>query len=163
MEIWKKVNEFYQVSNLGRIISHKFSKEKILKPGKHSGGYQRIDMRYDGKTHRFLIHRIVAQAFIPNPLNKPEVNHLNGNKQDNNDWNLIWSTSKENTIHSINILGNSKSGEKHPLHMLTRIQINEIRKKYATGNYSYKQLGKEYSVTYRHIGQIIRLERWKMI
>lgn len=94
-EIWKPIPdcEGYFVSNLGRF---KNSDEEIKQPhGKD--GYQSINLKpYGG----FSVHRLVAIAFIPNPDNKPEVNHINGNKTDNRVVNLEWSTRSENNQHA---------------------------------------------------------------
>ena len=105
-EIWKDVVGYeglYQVSNLGRIKSlpklcingnggKYYTKEKILKPQYGSNGrtYTHVCLRKDGKTHIKEIHRIVAIAFIPNPLNLPQVNHRDENPSNNTVSNLEW-------------------------------------------------------------------------
>lgn len=92
------------VSNLGRVKSIKYlghNSEKVMKAVRHHTGYQTVSIgRNPRKT--FLIHVLVAQAFIPNPENKPYVNHMDGNKQNNKVDNLEWVTAKENQTHAIN-------------------------------------------------------------
>ena len=105
------MNGLYQVSNLGRIKGIKREvkrngnvyhwKERFLKPQKEKNGYIRFILSKDGRMHRVLIHRAVAEAFIENKQNKPQVNHKNGNKEDNNVNNLEWVTAQENTLHSL--------------------------------------------------------------
>ncbi len=116
-EIWKDINEYeglYQVSNFGRVKSltreckHPLGgtrkvNERIMKPEKGKWGYLRVHLNKNGKGERHLIHRLVVRAFIPNPGNKPEVNHINGNKQNNHVDNLEWCTSKENIQHAIRL------------------------------------------------------------
>jgi len=92
-EIWKDIentNKKYEVSTYGRVRNKKTG--FILKPRKRPDGY--IDIDICGKKPK--IHRLVAQAFIPNPDNKPEVNHIDENKQNNNINNLNWMTHIEN-------------------------------------------------------------------
>ena len=93
MEVWLEIPDCqgYYVSNLGRIKSP----NKILKPSPDSKGYARVGIK--GKTRR--CHRIVAELFLPNPENKPEVNHKNGDKMDFSVANLEWLTTKENREH----------------------------------------------------------------
>ncbi len=104
-EIWKDITGFeceYQVSNLGRVKSFKKGKETIMKPHVIYSGYFQICLLKQNKRHLFLIHRLVAQEFIQNPFNKPEVNHIDGNKQNNKVNNLEWCTHGENIKHAWN-------------------------------------------------------------
>lgn len=113
-EIWKDIKGYeglYKISNYGRIYSY-YSK-KLLKTTLCNGGYLRGHLYKNTKVKAFLVHRLVAKAFIPNPENKPEVNHIDGNKKNNNVENLEWVTSKENMEHAvINNLGVGKGVRK---------------------------------------------------
>ena len=113
-EIWKDIKGYegyYQVSNLsrvkslGRIIFKKNNVEQIvnetiLNPYKIKIGYLMVTLRKNGPKKHFKVHRLVAIAFIPNPLNKPTINHKNGIKDDNRLENLEWATYSENTQHA---------------------------------------------------------------
>lgn len=114
-EIWRNIAGYeglYQVSNLGRVkslprmkinklIGKHFVKEKIMKLHLSSSGYLSVGLTKNGKQVGYRVHRLVAQAFIPNLNNKEEVNHINGVKVDNRVENLEWCTSSENTIHAM--------------------------------------------------------------
>ena len=115
-EIWKDIPQLeglYQASNLGRIKSieriakkeyrnNRIVKEKILKGSKNEDGYFKIHIsnkeRHINKV--VFIHRLVAQTFIPNPNNLPQVNHKDGNKLNNNINNLEWCTNLYNQRHA---------------------------------------------------------------
>lgn len=102
MEIWKDIKGYeglYQVSNFGRIKSfvRNVSNPRIMKTYINRKGY--IKCYIGGKSKS--IHRLVADAFIPNHKNKPQVNHIDGNKQNNNVENLEWATNSENQKHAI--------------------------------------------------------------
>ena len=106
-----QVSEFGDVKSLKRVVtakndSIKKNKEKILKHGISNDGYRVVSLSKKGviKSHR--IHRLVAQAFIPNPLNKPLVHHINGDKLCNIIWNLEWVTAKENRLYYIDEISN---------------------------------------------------------
>ena len=99
-EIWKDIEEYaglYQVSNLGRVKS--LYTNSILKGCKHINGYLVVNLYKNGSKSTKRIHRLVAQAFIPNPENKSQVNHIDENKTNNKVSNLEWTTRKENLNH----------------------------------------------------------------
>lgn len=108
-ELWKPINGYedrYHVSNLGRVKSIKriseqdhLLPERILRPG-NLRGYHRVLLLKNGHRKNVQVHRLVAKAFIPNPKNKPQVNHINGVKNDNRVDNLEWVTASENKQHA---------------------------------------------------------------
>ena len=100
IETWKTINEFpnYEISSHGRVYSRK--RDIILKPYYDGWKYPKVSLQYNGRRVDRTIHRLVAEAFIPNTLNKPEVNHLDGNKDNNRVDNLEWVTRSENEIHA---------------------------------------------------------------
>lgn len=141
-EIWKAIPEYegyYEASSLGRIRSVPRNGTRangtILALNIKKSGYANVllsknDMR---KTHR--VHRLIAQAFIPNPGNKPQVNHKNGDKLDNRVANLEWATSKENIRHKFDILGyKTPQGEGKPIKCLETgeifMHIKDAERKY---------------------------------
>ena len=102
IEEWKDIKGYeglYQVSNLGRVKSLKFGKERILKTGVDRYGYISVNLYKNNKRKLCKVHRLVAEAFIPNLENKPEVNHLDEDKTNNMVSNLEWCTRNENVNH----------------------------------------------------------------
>lgn len=97
-EIWKDIDGYdgkYMVSTWGRIKSA----NGIMKPYKNHKGYLKIGLSKNGKSEKHRVNRLVAKAFIPNPYNLPEVNHIDGNKENNSFSNLEWVTGEQNRIH----------------------------------------------------------------
>ncbi|MFW9875833.1 MAG: NUMOD4 motif-containing HNH endonuclease [Candidatus Thorarchaeota archaeon] len=105
IEKWEYIKGFedsYQTSNMGNVKSLRRKgrkKEMILKPQEHSDGRTNVTLYKNGKKHNKKVHRLVAEAFIPNPKNKPQVDHKNGKKADNRASNLRWVTNKENKYY----------------------------------------------------------------
>lgn len=184
-EVWRQIvgyENWYEVSNLGRVRS--LDRIIIYKNGrkrKHKSKYLNSSSCYKypivvlysknklGKI--FLIHRLVAEHFIPNPNRKKTVNHKNGNKKDNRAENLEWSSYKENNIHALKngLRKKSGEGEKSPYHKLTKEDVLSIRKKYKKGindtnrGYSLYMLADEYGVGSTTIFSIIKRKTWKHI
>ena len=103
MEVFKDIKgyeEHYKISNLGNVKSIKFGKISILKTAKNNGGYLYSTPCKNGFAKKITIHRLIATHFIPNPENKPCINHKNGIKTDNRIENLEWVTYLENYIHA---------------------------------------------------------------
>lgn len=131
-EEWKDIKGFeslYQVSNLGRVRSLdkwvksknnsiQFRKGCILKPNTNIWGYLQVDLCTNNVHKMCSIHRLVAQAFKPNPENKPTVDHINTCRWDNAEWNLKWSTMEEQCDNPLTFKHRSecKKGEKHPFY-----------------------------------------------
>jgi hypothetical protein len=112
MEIFYSIREFeglYEISNLGNVKSlnrpHSPG-DTILKPYEDKHGYFIVSFYKNRKLFIKKIHRLVAENIIPNPENKPMVNHIDGNKLNNEVSNLEWCTAQENSIHSTRVLGN---------------------------------------------------------
>lgn len=109
MEIWKDVVGFegiYQVSNLGNVKSLNYRKqgfEKLLTFKKHNKGYLQVQLRNNKINRTITVHRLVAEAFIPNPNNYTCINHKDENKQNNTVENLEWTTFSKNIIYSMRL------------------------------------------------------------
>lgn len=170
-EVWKDVagyEGYYQISNKGRVKSLErtvytpLHKEKIvyerlmsLKPNKH--GYSELRLNKDGNRECFKCHRLVAIAFIPNPENKPQINHINGIKTDNRVENLEWCTRKENMQHAFEI-GLMPRGENRFSSKLTDDQVLAIRKMGFKQNQS--ETARQLGVSRSSIQDIMHNRKW---
>ncbi len=118
-EIWKNITDFpkYQVSNLGRVKSFQYNKERILKYRLDIHGYPYINICNEGKRKTYKIHRLVLLFFIPyHDIKKWQCNHIDGNKTNNRLTNLEWVTPSENIKHAYRIgLELPRKGKDHPM------------------------------------------------
>lgn len=144
-EIWKDVVGYeglYKVSNFGNVYSVRSDKQ--LKHGKNRGGYLFVVLCTNGKPKQLKVHRLVSIAFLPNPDNKPQVNHIDENKTNNNVCNLEWSTAEENSNYGTR---NQRLSKK-------------IRVIYQDNTYevwdSATAFAREFGINQRHVNAVIR-------
>jgi hypothetical protein len=160
MEQWKNIKgfeEFYEVSDKGRVRSKdryylqpgfgwRHRKGRILSPNHNGNGYLCVELRKgDGKRNRRYIHRLVAEAFIDNPKCKPQVNHLDHNRKNNNAENLEWVTCTENIRYSAHLI-------RHP-----RFSNKNTNKEYGTG-IRLKDGKYEVYICHKYLGRYWELE-----
>lgn len=184
-EFWVDVLGYeglYQVSSFGRVkslerfpVGKDFVKRRvnqlILKPTLFNNGYFAVSLRRDDKTTKFSVHRLVALSFIPNPENKPQVNHKNGIKSDNGIDNLEWATSSENINHALkNGLIRDQSGderpwwrgEKNPVSVLNDNLVHNIRGMYSNG-VKMTEIAKVHNLNYSTVRSVCYKQSWKHI
>ncbi|MBR1807189.1 MAG: NUMOD4 motif-containing HNH endonuclease [Selenomonadaceae bacterium] len=153
-EQWRDVVGYeglYQVSNRNRMKSFRYGVEKLHLTYPNKDGYLKVGMTKDGKKKSFIFHVLVAQAFVPNPDGKPEVNHIDGNKQNNRPENLEWVTHHENMKHAWrNGLYEKVRGKRSPRAKITNDDdIRYIRRVYTPGHpeFGAKPLAKKFGLS----------------
>lgn len=174
-EIWKDVPGYegrYQFSNQNRFkrlncnflskTKKPYSyKEKILKVYTQRG-YSVVTVSVNNKNKKFLLHRLIAKAFIPNPENKPFINHINGIKNDNRIENLEWCTPKENSLHAVNVLKQISKKRLFTEKQIKYIRQNAILGKDGTnGNGNIKKLCVMFNTNQSTIYNIITYKTYK--
>ena len=160
-EIWEWIEGYeddYQISNYGRAKSFKNGKEKILRPLWTRNGYLKFSLCLDGEHHNFSAHVLVAKAFISNPDNLPEINHLDGDKFNCHVSNLEPSTRSKNNKHAFkNGLKKQKKGGDNPKAKLTNEEAAFCRKVYKPHDkeFGLKALAERFGVNVRNMYNII--------
>ena len=172
MEEWKPIigfENYYEISNYGRIKSKSrvlltptgvpyYTKSRILKPKIDKKGYHRIELnsKKDDLRGTFKIHRLVGQHFIENKENKPQINHIDGNKANNHQDNLEWCNNSENRLHAIKN-GLIKSHEGRSDSKLTYEIACKIRAEYVprSKTHSIRKIAQRYNVSPTTIRQIL--------
>jgi hypothetical protein len=178
METWKDVVGFegkYAVSDKGRIKGLRREKmqshgvlivlkEKERKPVVNRCGYLCLNLNDgpSGKLQSKKVHRLVAEAFIENPKNHKEVNHIDGNKLNNRKENLAWCSRSENIKHSFETGLRSHKGENHPSNKLKDSDILKIRELFSQGE-TQTAIAKTYNVSQVLIGRIVNKKAWNHI
>ncbi len=142
----------YLVTRDGRVWSEKSNR---FLSGMNRGGYRRVDLAGVG---RFVIHRMVAELYIPNPHNKPEVNHINAIKDDNRVENLEWCTGKENREHATE-MGLLPRGEDIPTAKLTKEDVFKIYKLKDNG-VKQMDIAKQFNVKENTLSDVVNNKTW---
>ena len=141
----------YYISSCGKVFG---CKGEQMKTQISNRGYERIWLTINGKREHHSVHRLVALNFVPNPEKKLEVNHIDGNKLNNNASNLEWCTRRENAVHSIRVLGNPKPPKPtvSPNRHLTFEQAQAIR----ADSRTQREIASEYGITQGSVSLIKR-------
>lgn len=165
VEIWEDIEEYYGIyviSSLGRVMRIKKNKgtsgNNILIPAKNESGLY-VSLKNKGNNKRFQIHRLVAKAFIPNPLNKEQINHKDGNRWNNNVNNLEWVTPSENNQHAHNelIRNFTAYGENHA--NSSTISQYGMDNKLINVYGSVNEAGRQLNIQFTNIAKCARGER----
>lgn len=176
IEEWKPVINFedrYEVSSFGLIRSIPFLKNSrnnhgeysfmekggILKPSKTKDNYFFVSLCRDKYEKRVRVHRLVAEHFLLNPDNLPQINHIDGNKQNNHISNLEWCSAQHNVIHSYKLGLASNKEERHPSTVLTHEKVFRMAEM-RYGGYSYKQISEELDLKYATVWSVINRRNW---
>lgn len=168
-EEWRNVvgyKDVYKISSLGRVMSlpkqagrQYRHRKQILSPKITQYGYRAVSLSVNSKVKHIHVHRLIAQAFIPNPENKPFVNHIDGNKLNNSINNLEWCTNDENMKHAVDTGLISFKGELNPSNKLSKEQALDI----FTSDRPYKDLVEKYNISLPLITKIRSGHVWSSV
>lgn len=175
-EIWKPVVGYeglYEVSNLGNVKSvdkvvqtkrgSRHYPERRLSEWVDHKNYKTVLLCKNGKQRTTKVHRIVAEAFIENPLGYKQINHIDCDKRNNNVSNLEWCNNSRNQKHAYEHgLNTPRQGELNGGHKLVEKQVIEIRRLYDKG-VDVSELSKRYCVTKTQIRRIVNYKSWKYL
>lgn len=162
VEVWKDVLGYegiYQVSNEGRVKSlprrvntyqgGRVTKKRFMAAKDNGKGYKYVDLSNEGIVTRNYIHRLVAYSFIPNPENKPEVNHIDGDKANNSVENLEWATRRDNIEHSYDTGLRTAS-----ISEINIVELEMIRDLLRTKKYSLSEIRDVFKISKTMIGKV---------
>lgn len=153
--------ENYTININGIVISYVRQTSKKIKRPLSRKGYEVVMLYGKGKRRLYPIHRLVAEHFIPNPENKSQVNHIDGNKLNNNVKNLEWVTASENVKHSYDN-GLTPKGEKHHQSKLKEREVRQIKSLLDRGC-SQMKIARMFNISQCPISEIKRGVTWKNI
>ncbi len=162
-ENYYRVSSFGRVKSLERVVVHgdgtRTIKETML-VNILDNGYNHVSLSVQGRATKIRVHRIVATAFIPNCNNKDTVNHIDGNKTNNNVNNLEWATIGENIRHAHKTGLTNSHGENNTSSVLKYDEVVKIRDLHKTGKYLHRELAEMFGVSRRNIGYIVNKSSW---
>ena len=156
--IWRKIRDYdeYSISEAGQVLHQGHE----LTPRPTKTGYLRVGLWKNNKGKDFYIHRLVAEAFLPNPNHYPEINHKDGNKSNNNVTNLEWCSHRTNMKHGYQTGLLNQTGEAHSAVKLSVEKVLQIRTLFNSGLYTPKRLAQEFQVGVDNIYAILNRKTW---
>lgn len=160
---WKDVEGYdgaYSVNYWGEVRSNRSGIRLSMRVVPRGKGYVYVSLWKDGKEKKYYVHRLVAQAFVPNPENKLTVNHKNGNTYHNSKDNLEWMTHQEQQDHAWATGLTNNRGENCGTSKLKLLDVSSIRAEYSAGGITQKFLAEKYGVTQPQISKIVNDKRW---
>lgn len=164
IETWLPVAGYeglYEVSTEGNVRS--LLTGKILQAGYSGKRVPSVCLSKNGKQTTKAVHRLVAKAFLPNPHNKPQINHIDGNRDNRSVTNLEWATQHENMIHAYRIgLRYGKKGEKNPNALLSSKKVLRIRELRSQGK-AYPEIGRIIGVEAGTVANVILGRSWSHV
>jgi hypothetical protein len=163
IEEWRPVvgyEQLYEISNKGRVRKY----TRIIASHERGGGYTTVSLYKQGGKTQKSVHRLVALAFLGQPIHPNDViNHKDGNPRNNHVENLEWCTQKYNVYHAYGILNRTRTKGEQMHRKLTEVKVREIRTKYQSGGYTIQKLADIYGVNYKTAWEIINYRIWKHI
>lgn len=152
----------YRVTSDGTIESIINGRVRALKPSPMKDGYFRVGLSVGGVVHYVKHHRVIAIALIPNPDNKPQVNHIDGCKSNWHPSNLEWVSQSENVKHAVSTgLVIHARGAQLPQSKLTESEVAEIRRLAATGTLTQREIGERFGVRQNTVSVIVSGKIWR--
>ncbi len=158
-----EVKDYYTIDTMGNIYSVNLPHKAMKTRNKKDSAYQLINLKQiAGGTKTYIVHRLVALAFLENDLNLPEVNHKNGDKTDNKLSNLEWCSPSENQKHAYQTgLSKARKGSKSNFSKLSEEDIDKIFKLREQG-LTQKEIGEQIGCTRSNISYILNNKTWKI-
>ena len=164
-ELWEDFGERYKVSNFGNVDSLNYrgrGKRKRMINCNTTKGYMRANLTINGKPKMFLVHRLVAMCFIPNPNNYKQVNHIDGNKLNNHVSNLEWCSNQQNRDHAKK-LGLNAKGEKVGSAKITEAIVIEIFRLRNVEKWTQQRIADHFEIGQSTVGTVLRRKQWKHV
>lgn len=175
--MWRPVPDWdgYEVSIDGQVRSvdryvigkdgvAKLYRGRVLSQKRNECKYLTVHLRAPGRNNPAMrVHRLVASAFIPNPDNKPNVNHIDCDVENNSVPNLEWCTQEENLTHMTRLgrRASAQKGKRPATALLSDMQVIEMRRQYNTGEWSLSQLAGRYKISKRAVGRVVSGETYR--
>jgi hypothetical protein len=164
---WKRLNgivvngDNYSVSSIGLVRNDK--SDKLLTPSKNAKGYLEVWLSFNNKVKKYRVNRLVALAFIPNPEDKEQVNHKDGNKENNYKDNLEWTTCSENLKHAYRENLNSQKGDRSSAAKLSEDDVRAIKRLLFIESKSIASIARRYEVHPSTISLIKSGKNWSYV